>query len=138
MSQKRNQMQNSQPVNQITSQSDRPKQPLKPLRAFDDVDTRREIVILLQKLSLEERVAFLYYCCDTIGILGVEPGTGKLLYVTVTNSTGDPNEVYLDFMSLIASYGLDGDKAMIELERRVSVLTKEKEGNVRRIYVPEN
>lgn len=107
--------------------------PVSQLKKLDDVDTRREVFILLGKLMPTERTAFLYHCCDRIGILGVDQNSGKPLAVTITCESGDITESYLDFWGLVASYGLDAKAALEELERRVSVLTSQI--GSKRIYV---
>lgn len=108
--------------------------PVSQLQKLNDVDTRREVFILLGKLTPTERTAFLYHCCDRIGILGVDPDSGKPLAVTITCESGDVTESYLDFWGLVASYGLDAKSALEELERRVSALTGQ--AGSKRIYVP--
>jgi len=97
--------------------------PLESLKPIDNIDDRREALYLLQRLPPEERVAWLYWCCDqtTTNRLVVTQGNGS--YVTIDNETGDPMESYLDFCSLVARHGLDAQAALAELERRVSEIS---------------
>ena len=105
---------------------------------LDTIDDRRETLYLFQQLPPVERVAFLYWCCDTLGVVKVGATDVR---VTLTNETGEAMESYLDFWSMVSQYELDAPKALAELERRVKQFTRPKgiertESEERRILVP--
>lgn len=103
---------------------------VKTLGKIDDVDTRREVILCLQKLSVNERIAWLYYCCDRIGILGIDPASGSPIVATISCPTGDIHETYLDFFALVSGFGLDAKASLEELERRAACAGQAK------LYVP--
>lgn len=104
---------------------------VKTLGKIDDVDTRREIVLCLQKLSVNQRIEWLHYCCRHIGILGIDPGSGNPIVATISCPTGDICETYLDFFALVSGFGLDPKAALEDLERRAACAGQAK------LYVPD-
>jgi hypothetical protein len=90
------------------------------LKEIDDIDTRREISILLNKLTQDERVEFLQWCCrqanDRIMVLNNPPW----VMVNITNNTGEANETLLDLAILHAQFGFPLQFVLTELERRTA------------------
>lgn len=73
---------------------------------------RREIWELLCRLNSRQRIAFLHWCCRKAPRFG---SAG----VRVTKHTGTANEALMDLYQLEILYGLDIEKAALELIRRV-------------------
>lgn len=101
------------------------------LQAVDNRDIRMEVWICLQKMTAQQRIDFLQYCCMSIGILGIDPKTKSPIRVIVTNNSGELSETFLDFFALISGFGLNATKALEELERRASAIS-----TPGKIYVP--
>lgn len=99
-----------------------------PLLLLDTRDDRRELVVLLAKLSPAARVAFLGWCCSRCaGPNGTRPApsvlrmgeTIKMAYRCDRADNRLVNEVYADLLLLASQWGLDLAAAAAELERRV-------------------
>ncbi len=93
------------------------------LQKIDDICTRREIRRCMDELPPVERVAFLYWCCDTVGPIE-KTLAGDDVLLTITNETGEPNESYLDLMQIVAQFGLDPKICLAELERRARQISR--------------
>lgn len=103
------------------------------LLTMDDLDSRREVHVLLHRLSPAKRVAFLDWCCQTCG--GVRPkmrewldgawvptAFAKRVDAAVRSDRDDDcltNEIFHDFWILVCQWGLDGERAAKVLERYV-------------------
>ena len=92
--------------------------PASPLSLIDDVDTRREMLILLQKLDPAARVAWLYWCMDATNDGIMLRHSPPWVLVTITNATGDPMETFLDFCMMVSGHGMDPKRGLVELEKR--------------------
>lgn len=102
---------------------------LQHVQAIDDLDTRREIQILLEKLTPEERIGFLHWAADR-SPTRLRPD-GRIARAFVTETTGDVRESVLDLYHLIYGWDLPAGTVLAELER----LAGEK-GKPRRLWLP--
>lgn len=86
---------------------------IKALLKVDGLDTRREVLILLQRLSVADRLSWLEWCCANAKTEGHErsPAVVRGLH------SGRSMECFLDFWSLVGQHGLDADHALAALER---------------------
>lgn len=84
------------------------------LRPHDDLDTRREAEYLIQKLTKDERVAYLQWCCTECERLTNMPTR------VAGNTLGEVREIWLDVCQLVVHHGLPLASALVELERRAS------------------
>lgn len=97
---------------------------LNALLPLDDLDTRREIMILLGKLSPPERVNFLRWCTVRVNSKLRHNPEGKVFVYVKDETEGHVAEAYFDFMALIVHYGLDWQTALIELECRSRLILR--------------
>lgn len=79
-----------------------------PLSSIDDLDSRREILRLLELLFPREREWFL----SEVGRQLVPP-------VTCANTTMTPNESYIDLLALIGQYDIPVKMILTALEQFV-------------------
>lgn len=86
--------------------------PKPPELAFDNLDDRREMQYLLEKLSPSRRILFLQWACTQCRG-GLKPRPSRA-------TKGDAIEVFFDLWSLAFQYELDLDQITRELERFVS------------------
>ncbi len=83
---------------------------------IDNVDDRKEILNLFQKLSKHERIGFLTWAMSLANRLRPD---GNVVRVEVTNNTGEAAESYLDLCGLIVQWGVPRDVVLRELEQCV-------------------
>lgn len=86
----------------------------KALLALDDMDTKRESLYLIERLSPSARVSWLRWC------------TAQCYFPKSTTNpcvppghSGIAMEVWMDMWTLISTFNLDSDIAFNELVRRV-------------------
>lgn len=85
-----------------------------PLRAQDmELMDRRELWRMLERLGPHGWVPFLTWCCKQVS---GRPMTGE---VRVTRPPVNVHEAYMDVLQCQVVYGLDLEKALEELTRRV-------------------
>jgi len=87
------------------------------LKAIDDIDTRREILHCLSKLSEFERTAFLYWCGQASHqhILATSAPPWHLF--EIRNATGDLYETFSDFCAMVVNFGLPISICLKQLEK---------------------
>jgi hypothetical protein len=90
------------------------------LKNVDDIDTRREMKIALDKLTVQQRIEFLHWCCARSNNRAMTTTKPPWSYVTITHTTGDSQEVILDLCMIHAHYGLPMNEILAELESRAS------------------
>lgn len=101
-----------------------PQQPgLLALKAIDDLDSRREMVVLLEKLTVEQRCQFLKWCVFTVNRHNFRHH-GFWWQAVITNNSGTSRETMLDVCQLISQFGLPIQDALAELERRAAAARK--------------
>ncbi len=94
--------------------------PLELLNPLNNHDDRREIFVLLSKMTQMERIAFLEWAVDTANtMLNWRPIPG-VHHVKITNNTGEVKETELDLMLLCSEYALDQAIVLRELEQRAA------------------
>lgn len=78
---------------------------------FDNLDDRREIFHLLERLPPWQRVAWLKWCCrhPSVAAGPVKP------QVSAARTTGDSREIFFDLWALAAQYNLDVNAAVLRL-----------------------
>ena len=94
--------------------------PIDSLKEIDNLDDRREIFYLLSKLNAIERVRFLEWCRDKTNEEIKFRHSPPWVFVKITSATGQPEETYWDLMLMVATFELDMDVVLRELETRVS------------------
>lgn len=99
------------------------------LRTVDTLDDRREIVVQLGKLDLEQRLDFLLWAKDRVNRAAQLTG-GNLIAVNV--QTGTVEEAFADLCTLVASFGLDVVAVVAELERRAGRAARDRRERDRR------
>lgn len=92
---------------------------------LDTLDDRREIHQMLDRLPPPKRVEFLGWCCSQVKG-GLRPTPSRRMTPTMNTAKRDDSasqklslDIYFDFWALVTQYGLDPQKAAVELERRV-------------------
>lgn len=97
------------------------------LEAIDNVDDRRELFYLFQRLQPWERVRFLFWAAGLANgpYRSLRPN-GDIVKVVVTNRTGEPAESYIDLCCLIAQWRVPRDVVLQELEKLVRRATAAK------------
>jgi len=104
----------------------------KPLRVYDSVDDRREIYYLLARLPPRRRVEWLSYVCKGAFIPNsrTRPHVSPKTWARAEQAERDDSldeglttEVFFDFWTMVANYGLDVAAA---LEVLVRVAKKER------------
>ena len=78
-----------------------------------DLEERKTVWQLLQRVEPEQRIAWLIWCADTAS-------HGVTRHI-VTGSAGTVADVYFDWLSLCGQLGLDWKRSRENLESRVRV-----------------
>lgn len=101
-----------------------PTQPgLMGLAPIDDLDSRREMIVCIEKLTIEERRAFLKWCVDLVNGRNSRH-SGFWRQAVITNNSGTSRETMLDVCQLISQFGLSINETLQELERRATEARK--------------
>lgn len=91
------------------------------LKEIDDEDTRREIRICLEKLSIPQRIDFIYWCVKQCNRAAMFTGRNRCLAYSIT---GEYVETVMDVAMIHSHFGLDLQAVLAELERRASAAVK--------------
>lgn len=94
------------------------------LKEIDDLDTRREVLVLLYKLTPEERCAFLRWAANTANEKIMLAHNPPWVLVTLSNNTGEAMETLYDLCLMHSQYGLPWQVVLAELERWTAKLRK--------------
>lgn len=86
---------------------------LNALKPVDDLDTRREIMFLLQHMTAIERIEFLHWAAQRSNFK--RNWQGPQVYIQDTTD-GRVEETYFDLMGLAVHYGLTWPEILSELE----------------------
>lgn len=97
------------------------------VRKLDNLDDRREIVVQLNHLTEQQRIAYLRWAVDQAPINQKDPGQKPLKVVVSTKDArespfpwGSAEQCYFDLMMAIQQHGVPVDIVLAELERRAS------------------
>jgi len=90
------------------------------LNQINNKDDRREIWILLDKLTPKERCQFLEFVVNQVN-QGIKlKHNPPWVLVEVTNNSGETNEVYIDLAHIVSQYRIGWNPVLTTLERFVA------------------
>lgn len=94
------------------------------LQAIDDLDTRREVMVLLGLLTAAERTEFMQVVVATINAAIQQTQVPPWNLVSYWTETGEINEVYAELFIVVSQYRLPVKVVLEDLEKFVSARGK--------------
>lgn len=88
------------------------------LKTIDTLDDKREIRVLLEKLTPDQRCEFLLWCVGQTNQHIKLRSNPPWVLVKADNATGEAMETFWDLCLLISTHGLPIQTVLTELERR--------------------